>query len=185
MANLLTELTSIRWSDPSNETYGRVRRAYLGEKETRRFTFPLVGVQVKDLEVAERTPVMVGSNFDDKYFWVYKRRLFATSDSRLTPDDVKALVNEVENRRRLQLEKAHALQAMSDQPAPKNRRSPIPQDVKIAVWQRDGGRCVDCDSNKALEFDHIIPLAMGGSNTIRNLQLLCEVCNGRKGATLG
>lgn len=57
--------------------------------------------------------------------------------------------------------------------------------MKIAVWQRDSGRCVECDSNEDLEFDHIIPLAMGGANTLRNLQLLCGSCNRRKGATLG
>lgn len=54
----------------------------------------------------------------------------------------------------------------------------------MAVWQRDGGRCVDCASQQDLEYDHVIPLAMGGSNTDRN-QLLCEVCNRRKGASLG
>jgi 5-methylcytosine-specific restriction endonuclease McrA len=57
--------------------------------------------------------------------------------------------------------------------------------VKVAVWQRDAGRCVECGSQEDLEFDHVIPLAMGGSNTERNLQLLCAACNRRKGATLG
>ena len=64
-------------------------------------------------------------------------------------------------------------------------RQPIPQEVKLLVWQRDRGRCVECGVQSELEFDHIIPLAMGGSNTDRNLQLLCETCNRRKGATLG
>src|SRR5205823_6363617 len=43
-------------------------------------------------------------------------------------------------------------------------RQPIPDDVKILVWQRDGGRCVKFSSQEALEFDHIIPLSRGGSN---------------------
>ncbi|MGH9199405.1 MAG: HNH endonuclease [Acidimicrobiia bacterium] len=34
------------------------------------------------------------------------------------------------------------------------------------------------------EFDHIIPLATGGSNTERNVQLLCESCNRQKGARI-
>lgn len=118
-------------------------------------------------------------------FWTYKKKVYVTKDQRLKPEDVVALVNEGENRRRLQLQKAHALQAMTRELVSPLRREAIPQDVKIAVWQRDGGRCVSCSSNENLEFDHIIPLAMGGANTMRNLQLLCEICNRQKGATLG
>lgn len=53
-----------------------------------------------------------------------------------------------------------------------------------ASTKRDGARASSAASNKNLEYDHIIPLAIGGSNTDRNLQLLCEDCNRRKGATL-
>jgi 5-methylcytosine-specific restriction endonuclease McrA len=35
-----------------------------------------------------------------------------------------------------------------------------------------------------LEFDHIIPVSKGGSNTARNLELRCETCNRKKGATI-
>ncbi len=65
------------------------------------------------------------------------------------------------------------------------RRETVPREVKLYVWQRDQGRCVACQSNRELEFDHIIPLSLGGSNTERNLQLLCADCNQRKGAVLG
>ncbi len=63
-------------------------------------------------------------------------------------------------------------------------REPIPREVKDRVWQRDGAKCVECGSQERLEFDHIIPLALGGSNTERNIQLLCETCNRSKGAQL-
>ena len=65
------------------------------------------------------------------------------------------------------------------------RRETIPKSVKMYVWQRDGGRCVECGSNEKLEYDHIIPFSKGGSNTDRNLQLLCERCNRFKGAKIG
>jgi hypothetical protein len=45
------------------------------------------------------------------------------------------------------------------------RRELIPGDVRMFVWRRGGGRCVECRSNKNLEFDHVIPLAEGGSNS--------------------
>jgi HNH endonuclease len=53
----------------------------------------------------------------------------------------------------------------------------IPQHVKAAVWQRDGGRCVQCGADTYLEFDHIIPWSKGGASTLDNVQLLCRRCN--------
>ncbi|WP_405211826.1 HNH endonuclease [Dokdonia sp. Asnod2-E02] len=61
----------------------------------------------------------------------------------------------------------------------------ISQSVKDKVWNRDNGKCVECGSNLLLEFDHIIPFAKGGSNTYRNIQLLCEPCNRLKSAKIG
>lgn len=53
----------------------------------------------------------------------------------------------------------------------------VSQEVKDLVWNRDDGKCRECGSNHSLEFDHIIPFSKGGSNTYRNIQLLCEACN--------
>lgn len=56
----------------------------------------------------------------------------------------------------------------------------IPQDVKLAVWQRDQGKCVQCGATTYLEFDHIIPHSKGGASTVNNIQLLCRRCNLQK-----
>lgn len=61
-------------------------------------------------------------------------------------------------------------------------REPIPARVRDEVWRRDGGRCVDCGLRERLEYDHIIAVANGGSNTARNIELRCETCNRKKGA---
>jgi 5-methylcytosine-specific restriction endonuclease McrA len=65
------------------------------------------------------------------------------------------------------------------------RRQPIPRVLRYEVFTRDRGRCVECGSTFDLQFDHVIPLAMGGATSVDNLQLLCSDCNRRKGATLG
>jgi 5-methylcytosine-specific restriction endonuclease McrA len=62
------------------------------------------------------------------------------------------------------------------------RRESLAERVRHEVWRRDGAACVDCGSRARLEFDHIIPVSRGGSNTARNIELRCEPCNRRKGA---
>ena len=65
-----------------------------------------------------------------------------------------------------------------------NIRKPIPPEVKREVWRRDEGKCTKCGSRERLEFDHIIPITKGGSNTVRNIELLCEPCNRSKSANI-
>ena len=65
------------------------------------------------------------------------------------------------------------------------RSRTIYQNVKDRVWNRDGGKCVQCSSNENLEFDHIIPFSKGGANTYRNIQLLCQDCNRSKSDKIG
>src|SRR5262249_38150822 len=41
-----------------------------------------------------------------------------------------------------------------------------------------------CGATNELQFDHVIPVALGGGSSADNLQLLCGPCNRRKGAGL-
>ncbi len=92
-------------------------------------------------------------------------------------------------KKRLKLERAITIAAVagrSPSPIEKARKSrTIPPEVQLAVWRRDEGKCVVCGSNERLEFDHIIPFSRHGTNTERNVQLLCEACNRAKGNTIG
>lgn len=71
-------------------------------------------------------------------------------------------------------------------------RVPPPLWVKRAVFFRDQGHCVICgkdltgltDPLVAAEYDHIVPLELGGLNDLSNLQLLCQACNRHKAAEL-
>jgi len=60
----------------------------------------------------------------------------------------------------------------------------ISTETKQIVWNRDGGRCVQCDSMDNIEYDHDIPHSKGGSNGPNNIQLLCFACNRSKSAKI-
>ena len=60
--------------------------------------------------------------------------------------------------------------------------------VRNVIWYRDGGVCMKCGVKllkKDFHVDHIIPLALGGSEwDLSNLELSCAKCNLSKGARL-
>jgi hypothetical protein len=57
----------------------------------------------------------------------------------------------------------------------------IPTEVKLAVWKRDSGRCVQCGATDELHFDHDLPWSKGGTSlTEENVQLLCARHNLQK-----
>ncbi len=56
----------------------------------------------------------------------------------------------------------------------------IPTEVKRQVWVKAEGKCQQCSSKFGLQYDHILPFALGGTNGAENLRLLCMTCNQRK-----
>ena len=71
------------------------------------------------------------------------------------------------------------------QPVNPIRRRIIPTPVKLAVWKRDGGRCVQCGATDELHFDHVLPFSKGGTSvTAENVQLLCARHNLQKHDTI-
>jgi 5-methylcytosine-specific restriction endonuclease McrA len=118
----------------------------------------------------------------DRRQWWWFRDCFYWEDEGLTASDVMALVVERERRKQRKLDRAHAALHRERHGVP--RRERIPRQLRLVVWERDGGRCVECGSDFDLQYDHVIPFAMGGATTAANLQLLCAGCNREKGASL-
>lgn len=59
-------------------------------------------------------------------------------------------------------------------------RRAVPTPVRRAVMGRDRV-CQHCGTTEDLTLDHIIPYSLGGPDTEENLQVLCRMCNIRKG----
>ena len=126
----------------------------------------------------EPAPVL---SADARTYWLFEDRVY-WEDERLAARDVLALVRDRQLRQQRKLERAHA--AMAANGAGMTRREVIPREVRLAVFERDGGRCVECGSNFEIQYDHIIPFSMGGASTVENLQILCADCNRSKGASI-
>jgi 5-methylcytosine-specific restriction endonuclease McrA len=132
------------------------------------------------LETQRAHPVVILES-ERRRWWLFQERVY-WEDEGLDATEVLALILERERRKRRQIQRAKDMMiAESDA---ERRREPIPEDVKRIVFRRDGGRCVSCGSNELLQFDHVIPVAMGGGHSAENLQVLCASCNREKGDRL-
>lgn len=49
-----------------------------------------------------------------------------------------------------------------------------------ALCEQYNNRCLSCGKKRKLTADHVLPLSMGGSNDISNIQPLCQPCNSGK-----
>jgi hypothetical protein len=131
----------------------------------------------------DATPVLMAVCSERRFWWY--RDVFWWENQGLEVRDVMALVHDRERRRDRELGRARVLLDVeqSRATAPPRQRQRVPREVKQAVFSRDGGRCVDCRSDFELQYDHVIPWALGGADTVENLQLLCAPCNQSKGAS--
>jgi 5-methylcytosine-specific restriction endonuclease McrA len=134
------------------------------------------------LEQQMRSAITIFTREDGKRLWMFRDR-FYWEDEGLAAEDVTALARQRELKRQRQLDRARSV-ARADQVPERSRRESIPREIRLAVWERDGGRCVKCGAKALLQFDHVIPVAMGGSNAVDNIELLCDRCNQEKGASL-
>jgi hypothetical protein len=59
-------------------------------------------------------------------------------------------------------------------------RGHIPYETQRLVFARDNYRCRLCDWDEGLAIDHVVPWSAGGSDTSRNLRVLCAYCNNER-----
>ena len=85
-----------------------------------------------------------------------------------------------------------AIETVRDESSPEDiidvdvkRSRIIPSSIKLEVWKRDNGMCVQCQSKDELHFDHILPFSKGGTSIkADNVQLLCARHNLEKSAKI-
>jgi hypothetical protein len=148
---------------------------------------PPVRLTARDVEEwglrSGSVPVLVASTKARRY-WLY-RGAFVWENQGLAPKDVMALIHDRDRKRVRALDRAHVLLDVEQGRSAEmpRRRQPIPREVRQEVFARDGGRCVECQSDFDLQYDHVIPWSHGGADTTQNLQLLCAPCNTQKGAS--
>lgn len=61
--------------------------------------------------------------------------------------------------------------------------------IRLAIYMRDDFKCAFCRRKLTntrspfdLTLDHLLPRALGGDHSIKNLVTACRSCNSRKGA---
>ena len=123
------------------------------------------------------------TRINGRHYWQFQNKFYWESEG-LRSSEVLALLAMQEQRKQRQIDTAQATFAMGSAPRMASGRKAIPDDVKVYVMRRDAGSCRACGSTTELQFDHIIPLAMGGSSEAENLQILCGPCNRSKSAGL-
>lgn len=125
-------------------------------------------------------------SFDDVYgTYAYCGAFYSVENTgTLDDEEVGLLLMEHVDKERVKFERLRRKFTSSEILEVAAVRERISEEVRIAVWRRDGGKCARCGSRERLEYDHIIPVSKGGGNVVRNIELLCERCNRSKGAEI-
>jgi hypothetical protein len=126
-------------------------------------------------EVQKRRPITL-LRLGDRTYWHFRDKAYWENEN-LSAGEVYAFLVARDQRRRQQIDIAQATVAIGGRPRGSSTRKRIPDDVKQYVMMRGEGRCQSCESSAELQFDHIILLAMNGSNNLENLQIPCGPCN--------
>jgi len=145
---------------------------------------PPVQLRLKEFTVLEAThqdrPARITQANGRTWWWLGDSYYWETAG--YSDQDVLALIRSRERKSQQKLDRARML--LNAEHEPRQGRLAISREMKRAVYARDGGRCQQCGATFDIQYDHIIPVALGGATSIENLQILCGQCNLDKGADL-
>lgn len=150
-------------------------------------------INKEDFEKSFTTPLhFFGKTKKPFGFFFYKQKIYKTSRNKFLEHEIEEIelriklhdFEESQEVGKLRRKVSNLMNAIENSSKSNSRRR-IPDDVQVAVFSRDDGQCVKCDSKEELHFDHVIPFSKGGSDTVENLQILCRTCNLKKSASIG
>jgi len=150
------------------------KRSYYSEEIYNRYIDCISRVNKEPLIMLE-----FGNGKLTSYEWVFNGFVYEVNGF-YSDDQIRLLILEDFDKERAYFEKLNAKFNQTANPNTTYERPRIPENIRIEVWRRDGGKCARCGSREKLEYDHIVPISKGGSNTARNIELLCERCNRSK-----
>jgi hypothetical protein len=132
----------------------------------------------------ETANAMSQSDYEPFYLghdrWLYQNAVYEVTGGH-SDEEKKLLILEFADKDRRRFERLKNKFSGEKSDEVKYERTRIPEEVRIAVWRRDQGKCARCGNRENLEYDHIVPVSKGGGNTERNIELLCQDCNRAKG----
>lgn len=76
------------------------------------------------------------------------------------------------------------LESKNQQPRIKACQFTSKKEIRIAVFELHGKRCLCCGSETNITIDHVVPVKKGGINELSNMQPLCKSCNSRKSTSI-
>jgi hypothetical protein len=131
------------------------------------------------MKIVSPSFVSVHWNLSNETILLFEELKGLLAHKRLNLDQVLALAFEAANEK-LKKDKFKINANFNTPVAKPCTKRTVPASVKREVYERDNGRCTRCRGTYKLEYDHIVPYAMGGESTIDNLRILCFSCNQRR-----
>ena len=113
---------------------------------------------------------------DGRQWWWYRNR-FWWADARLGAREVDETIRDADlvgSLHRHLLDQARGAALGAD--AAELASNGIPESVRLAVWRRDNGRCVDCGTTHDVRFEGLEPEAKAAP-TPETVRLRCRTCS--------